>query len=180
MDNSFMLSDKSEPMNPILAAQSLYTRTRMAPFIAILFFAAIFASGCVIDRHGRVHVASPVVVQPRVAVAVPAPVVFTFSDHHRHSARNYYHEHPRHHGKKRGWKNKRRHRGGDHRSHGFRRHDHLPRGIEMHAVHGDLIRELPHAPHGTRYIYHEDQVLLINLNTRVILDFIDISVSTGY
>ncbi len=50
----------------------------------------------------------------------------------------------------------------------------------MHPVHGDLIRELPHAPHGTRYIYHEDQVLLINLNTRVVLDFINISVSTGY
>ena len=46
----------------------------------------------------------------------------------------------------------------------------------MQAVHGDLIRQLPHPPHGTRYIYHEDQVLLINLKTRVVLDFINIEV----
>ena len=175
-----MLSEKSVSMNPSLPIQSPHTRTRRAPFIAALFLTAVFASGCVIHDHGRRgHHAGPVVVQPRVAVAVPAPIVFTFTDHHRHSVRTYYHDHPRHHGKKHKWKKKwkkGRHEGRGHRPHGLRKHDHLPPGIHMQTVHGDLIRQLPHAPHGTRYIYHEDQVLLINLKTRVVLDFINIEV----
>ena len=189
MENSFMLSDKPEPMNSRLPAQSSYkkTKTRKAPLIAILFLTALFASGCVIhDRghHGRSHFLSPVVVQPSVAVAVPAPVVFTFSDHHRHSVRNYYHEHPRHHGKKHKWKNKRGHRkrghGKNHRPPGLRKRDHLPPGIQMQTLPGNLHRQLPHPPHGTRYTYYGNQVLLIDLNTRVVLDFIDISISAGY
>ena len=184
-----MLSDKSNPMNPSLPDQSHDTRTRTprAPFIAVLFLAAVFASGCVIHDHGRGHgrhvgpvvVQSHVVVEPPVAVVAPAPIVFTFTNHHRHSVRTYYHDHPRHHGKKHKWKKKwkkGRHEGRGHRPHGLRKHDHLPPGIHMQAVHGDLIRQLPHPPHGTRYIYHEDQVLLINLKTRVVLDFINIEV----
>jgi len=280
-----MCFDKSDPMKPSLPVQSLDTKTRalMAPFIAILFLAAVFASGCVIHDHGRGgHYAGPVAIKPRVAVAVPAPITFTFTDHHRHSVRNYYHDHPRHHGKKHKWKKKWKHKrkshlhpgiqmqvlpvdlfrqlppaprgtryiydddqvllvdvstrvvldfinisvepqavavpapvvftftdhhrhsvrdyyhdhprhhgkkhkwkkkwkkgkhgGRGHRPHGLRKHDHLPPGIHMQAIHGDLARQLPHAPHGTRYVYHEDQVLLINLNTRVVLDFINISV----
>jgi Ni/Co efflux regulator RcnB len=50
----------------------------------------------------------------------------------------------------------------------------------MQAIHGDLARQLPHPPHGTRYTYYNDQVLLIDLNTRVVLDFINISVSAGF
>jgi len=185
-----MLSEKSDPMYPSLPAQSSPTRTRarMASFVAVLFLTAVFASGCVIhDRghHGRGHYGGPVVVQPHVVVeppvtvVVPAPIVFTFTNHHRHSVRTYYHDHPRHHGKKHKWKKKwkkGKHEGRGHRPHGLRKHDHLPPGIHMQAVHGDLIRQLPHAPHGTRYIYHEDQVLLINLKTRVVLDFINIEV----
>ena len=47
----------------------------------------------------------------------------------------------------------------------------------MHSAPFDLVRQLPPAPRGTRYIYVDDQVLLINVNTRLILDFINISVS---
>ena len=190
MKNSFILSDKSEPINLSRPIQTFYTRTRiqMASFIAILFLTAVFASGCVIhDRghRGRGHFLSPVVVQPSVAVAVPAPVVFTFSDHHRHSVRSYHHEHPRHHGKKhKKWKKRgrghKRGHGRNHRPHGLRKRDHLPPGIQMQALPGNLHRQLPHPPHGTRYTYYGDQVLLIDLNTRVVLDFIDISISAGY
>ena len=180
-----MRSDKPDPMNPSLPVQSPYTRTRarMASFVAILFLAAVFASGCVIhDRghHGRGHYAGPVVVQPRVAVSVPAPITFTFTDHHRHSVRDYYHHHPRHHGKKHKWKKHKRGRGRGHgRDHlppGLAKRDHLPPGIQMQALPGDLVRQLPPAPHGTRYGYHEDQVLLIDVQTRVVLDFINIQV----
>ena len=181
-----MRSDKFNPMNRNLSDESPYTRTRSqtAPIIAILFLTAAFASGCIVhDRHGRAHLAGPVVIQPRVAVAVPAPITFTFTDNHRHRAQNYYHDHPRHHGKKHKWKKKwkkGKHKGRGHRPHGLRKHDHLPPGIQMQAIHGDLVRQLPHPPHGTRYTYYNDQVLLIDLNTRVVLDFINISVSAGY
>jgi Ni/Co efflux regulator RcnB len=159
----------------------------MAPLTAILFLTAVLASGCVVhDRHGRAHITGPVVVQPQVvveppvAVVTPAPITFNFTDHHRHSVRNYYHEHPRHHGKKHKWKKKKwkkgKHKGKGRRHHVFRRHDHLPPGIQMQTVHVDLIRQLPHPPHGTRYIYHEDQVLLVNLKTRLIVDLVDIEV----
>jgi Ni/Co efflux regulator RcnB len=181
-----MLSDKSDSMNPSLPAQSPYTRTRapVAPFVAILFLAAVFASGCVIHDHGRGgHYAGPVAVQPRVAVAVPVPVTFTFTDHHRYSAQNYYHEHPSHHGKKNKkhkWKKKHKNKGRGHLPPGLAKRDVLPPGIQMQAIHGDLARQLPHPPHGSRYTYYNDQVLLIDLNTRVVLDFINIQVSAGF
>jgi Ni/Co efflux regulator RcnB len=150
----------------------------MAPFVAILFLAAVFASGCVIHDHGRGHghYAGPVAVQPRVAVAVPAPITFTFTDHHRHTVQDYYHHHPRHHGNKHKWKKKKKHSGGGHLPPGLARRDVLPPGIQIQAVHGDLARQLPHPPHGTRFVYHDDQVLLIDVQTRVVLDFINISV----
>ena len=47
----------------------------------------------------------------------------------------------------------------------------------MQVVPIDLARQLPSAPRGTRYIYVDDQVLLVNVNTRLVLDFINISVS---
>jgi len=49
--------------------------------------------------------------------------------------------------------------------------------VKLRAIPLVLIRQLPPAPRGTRYIYVDDQVLLINVNTRLILDFINISVS---
>ncbi len=162
---------------------------------AFLFLAAVFVSGCVVNGHGRGHnrYAGPVAVQPRVAVATPAPAAFTFNDHHRQSVRNYYSQYPRNpHGKKRRWKNKRRGHGNDYRNDyendhennylppGLARRDVLPPGIQMQAVHGNLARQLPPAPHGTRYISHNDQVLLIDVNTRVVVDFINISVSAGH
>ncbi len=179
-----MRSDKPDPVNQKLPVQSPYTRTRipMAPFVAILFLAAVFASGCVIHDHGRGHghYAGPVAVQPRVAVAVPAPITFTFTDHHRHTVQDYYHHHPRHHGKKHKknykWKHRGNDHGNDHLPPGLARRDVLPPGIQMQAVHGDLGRQLPHPPHGTRFVYHDDQVLLIDVQTRVVLDFINISV----
>ncbi len=179
-----MRSDKSDPMNQSPPVQSPYMRTRslMVPFIAILFLAPVFASGCIIHDHGRGHghYAGPVAVQPRVAVAVPAPITFTFTDHHRHTVQDYYHHHPRHHGKKHKknykWKHRGNDHGNDHLPPGLARRDVLPPGIQMQAVHGDLGRQLPHPPHGTRFVYHDDQVLLIDVQTRVVLDFINISV----
>ena len=176
-----MRSDKSDSMNPSHQIQSPYMRTRslIAPFTGMLFLAAVFASGCVIhDRghgHGRGHVRG-VVVQPRATVSVPAPVTFVFTDHHRHAVRDYYHEHPRKHWKKNKWKKKGRGHGRGHRPPGLHKHDALPPGIAMQSLPHGLARQLPHPPHGTRYIYHEDQVLLIDLNTHVVLDFIDIRV----
>jgi len=166
-----MLFDKSQPANLNPAQSSyLWTRVRMAPFIAILFLIAVFASGCVIhDRghRGRGHYSSPVVVQPHVDVAVPAPITFTFTDHHRHAAHNYYHDHYRHHGKKHKWKKRWRHK----------RKSHLHRDTQIQAVPYDLVRQFPPAPHGTQYIYDSDQVLLVDRNTRVVLDFINISLA---
>lgn len=159
-----MLSEKSNPMGSSLPALR-------APLIAVLFLTAVFASGCVIhDRgHHRGHRAGPVVVQPRVAVAVPAPITFTFTNHHRHAAHNYYHEHPRHHGKRHKWKKRWRHK----------RKSHLHRDIQMEAVPYNLARQFPPAPRGTQYVYDDDQVLLVDVNTRVVLDFINISLSVG-
>jgi Ni/Co efflux regulator RcnB len=122
-----------------------------------------------------------------IAVA-PAPVVFSFNDNHRHSVRDYYHTHPRHHGKKHKWKKKwekkrkrkKRKRERDRRPPGWAKHDVLPPEIRVEAIHVDLARQLPRPPRGTQYTYHEDQVLLIDLSTRVVLDFINISISAGY
>ena len=47
----------------------------------------------------------------------------------------------------------------------------------MQEVPYDLVRQFPPAPRGTRYIYDDDQILLVNVNTRVVLDFINISIS---
>jgi hypothetical protein len=47
----------------------------------------------------------------------------------------------------------------------------------MQALPFDLIRQLPPAPRGTRYIYNANQILLINVNTRLVLDFINIPIS---
>lgn len=154
----------------------------MAAFIAILFLAAIFASGCIIHDHrrGHGHNPGPVAVEPQVAVAVPAPVTFTFTNHHRHTVRNYYHQHPHHHGKKHKWKNRGEYKGRGHLPPGLAKRDVLPPGIQMQAVPVELVRQLPRAPRGTRYSYYDDRVLLIDVQTRVVLDFINISVSTGY
>ena len=167
-----MLSDKPDIIKPSLPAQSPRTRARarLASFITILFLTALFASGCIIhDRghHRSAHRSGSVVVQPRATVAVPEPVVFTFTDHHRHAAHNYYHDHPRHHGKKHKWKKRWRHK----------RKSHLHRDIQIQAVPYDLVRQFPPAPRGTQYIYDDDQVLLVDMNTRVVLDFINISLS---
>jgi len=169
-----MHSDTPDLINPSLPAQSPRTRARArsASFIAILFLAALAASGCVIhDRghHRSAHRSGSVVIQPRVAVTTPAPITFTFSNHHRHAAHNYYHDHHRHHGKKHKWKKRWRHK----------RKSHLHRDIQIQAVPYDLVRQFPPAPHGTQYIYDSDQVLLVDMNTRVVLDFINISLSAG-
>jgi hypothetical protein len=162
----------------------------MAPFIAILFLAGVLASGCVIHDHGGGqghkygHHKNSVKVKPHVVVTAPAPITFVFTDHHRYTVRDYYHQHPRHHGKKHKKKHKWKHKGNGHgKGHlppGLAKRDVLPPGIQMQAVHGDLVRQLPHPPHGTRYVYHQDQVLLIDVNTRVVMDFINISVSAEF
>jgi Ni/Co efflux regulator RcnB len=46
----------------------------------------------------------------------------------------------------------------------------------MQTLPPGLASQLPHPPHGTRFIYHDDQVLLIDLHSHVVLDFINISV----
>jgi Ni/Co efflux regulator RcnB len=127
-------------------------------FMLFIFLMSFVFQGCVIHRGHSRHSGS---------VTAPAPITFTFTDHHRHVAHNYYHKHP--HGKKHRWKKKWRHK----------KKSHLHRDIQMQAVPYDLARQLPHPPRGTRYIYDAHQVLLVNVNTRVVLDFINISVSTS-
>jgi len=81
-------------MNPRPPVQLPHTKTRtlVTQFIAILFLVATFVSGCVIHRNGGYYgpYKRPVVVKPRVAVTVPAPVTFTFTKHHRHTVWDYY------------------------------------------------------------------------------------------
>ena len=50
----------------------------------------------------------------------------------------------------------------------------------MQEIPFSLRRQLPSAPRGTRYIYVDDQLLLINVKTRVILDFINIQVPANH
>jgi len=126
-----------------------------------IFLAGFIFQGCVIHDHNRGHR------RHSSSITVPAPITFTFTKRHRHLAHNYYHKHPHHHGKKHTWKKKWRHK----------RKSHLHRDIQMQAVPYDLARQLPYPPRGTRYIYDSDQVLLINVKTRRVLDFINISVS---
>jgi Ni/Co efflux regulator RcnB len=167
-----MLYDKPDSMIPSLnRSPQVRAGSLKAPFIAILFLTALFTSGCVIHDDGYRYSrhAGPVAAQPRVAVSAPAPVVFTFTDTHRHRAQKYYHAHPRHHGKKHKWKKKWRHK----------RKSRLHADIRIQPVPIDLVRQFPPAPRGTRYIYDDDQVLLVDVNTRVVLDFINISMSVG-
>jgi len=164
-----MLSDKSDIINSGLSAQSSHagTRARSASFTAILFLTALFASGCVMHRNGGYYspYERPVVIKPRVAVTAPVPITFTFTKHHRHTVREYYHQHPRHHhSKKHKHRKKWRHK----------RKAHLHSGIRIQEAPYDLIRQLPPAPRGTRYIYDDDQILAIDNQTRVVLDFINI------
>ena len=163
-----MRSDKSDSMNPSHQIQSPFPRTRslIAPFIGMLFLAAVFASGCVIhDRgHGRGH-GRGIVIKPRAIVSVPAPVTFVFTDHHRHAVHDYYRHNPPHHGNKHG-----------HRPPGLHKHDVFPSGIHMQVLPPGLARQLPHPPHDTQYIFYNDQVLLVDVHSHVVLDFIDIGV----
>jgi hypothetical protein len=132
-----------------------------------------------VDVHSHVvldFIDIGVVVEPPVDVGirVQAPVTFVFTDHHRHAVGNYYQEHPRHHGKKNKWKRKGKKHG--HRPPGLHRHDVLPPGIAMQSLPPGLARQLPHPPHDTRYIFYNDQVLLVDVHSHVVLDFIDIRV----
>ncbi len=146
---------------------------------ALWFLAAVFVSGCVVHGgHGRGHgqYKGPVTVRPHVDVCVPAPVTFVFTDHHRHSVRSYYRDDHHPHGKKHKWKGKGKGKGRGHRPPGLHKHDVYPSGVHMQALPPGLARQLPPAPHGTQFVYYSDQVLLVDLHTHVILDFIDISV----
>jgi len=156
----------AKPDHPLIAS---------TPYWAALFVTAAFVSGCVVHSHGRGH-GHGVVVEPLVGVgiSVPAPVTFVFTDHHRHAVGNYYLEHPPHHWKKNKWNRKGKRHG--HRPPGLHRHDALPPGIAMQALPHRLARQLPHPPHDTQYIYYNDQVLLVDVHSHVVLDFIDIRV----
>ncbi len=171
-----MLSKKSSRTDRghSLPAKPDHLLIASAPYWAALFVTAVFVSGCVVHGHGRGH-GRGVVIKPLVGVgiSVPAPVTFVFTDHHRHSVRDYYSHNPRHHGKKHKWK---RGRGRGHRPPGLHKHDVFPSGVHMQALPPGLARQLPHPPHGAQYIYHEDQVLLIDVHSHVVLDFIDIRV----
>lgn len=157
---------KMNPYPPLLSHSK--PRTQVILSITILFLVVTLVSGCVIHRRGGYYgpYERPVVVKPRVAVTAPSSVVtFTFTDRHRHTVWDYYHDHPHHHpgkghahGKK--WKH--------------RRHARLHRGVQLQFIPVDLSRQLPPAPRGTRYVYDDDQVLLIDRNTREVLDFINI------
>ena len=129
--------------------------------ILFLFLMGFVFQGCVIhtDHSGHRRHSS--------AGTISAPITFAFTDHHRRTAHNYYHDHYRHHGKKHTWKKRWRHK----------KNSHLHSRIQTQVVPFDLIRQFPHPPRGTRYIYVDDQVLLINVKTRRVLDFINISVS---
>jgi hypothetical protein len=48
----------------------------------------------------------------------------------------------------------------------------------MQAVSVDLVRELPPPPRGTRYGYYDDRILLFDVQTRVVLDLVNIEM--GY
>jgi hypothetical protein len=78
------------------------------------------------------------------------------------------------------WKKKWKHNKRAHLPPGLRKRDVLPPGIQMQVVPVDLGSQLPRSPRGTRFIYHDNQVLLIDVKTRVVLDLINISVSAGY
>ena len=119
-----------------------------------IFLMGFVFQGCVIHSNGH---------RSRAYVK-PAPITFTFTNHHRRTAQNYYHRHPHHHhGKRHTWK-----------KWNYRRKAHLHRNIRMQTAPLALIRQLPRAPRGTRYIFHNDQVLLVNVNTRRVVDFINI------
>jgi Ni/Co efflux regulator RcnB len=135
-----------------------------------------------IDKRTRVvldFINIPEYDEPRVVIAVPAPTTYTFNDHHRHTVRNYYHSHPRnHHGKKHKHKKKRHKKKWKHKWK-HKRKVHLPREIQVEVVPVALVRQLPPPPRGTRFVYYDDQMMLIDVSTRMVLDFIDISVSAG-
>lgn len=170
----FNRPDSTQPSNTIPPSQ-MGKAALSIQVTALLFSFGIFASGCVIhdNGRGRGHYTGGLALQPNVSVSVPAPLTFSFTDHHRHRVRDYYHHHPRHHGKKHKWKKKWKRKG--HR-HGYHRHDVFRPGIQLQVLPVDLVRELPRTPRGTQYVYHDDQVLLLDLNTRVVLDTIDIVV----
>lgn len=163
-------ADIALPMKPKLPLQLT------CKLAALLFLAAVFAAGCVVHGHGRGHarIVAPIKIQPHVDVSVPAPVVFVFTDHHRHSVRSYYRDDHHRHGKKHKWRGKGRGRG--HRPPGLYKHDVYPSGVHMQEIPHGLARQLPPPPHGTQFVYYSDQVLLVDIHTHVILDFIDISV----
>lgn len=176
-----MFSVKTDTTHPRFPMQ-LKSYRRLAPvslLIAFLFLVAAFASGCVVHSrgHGPGHIRGPIVVDPHVDVSViPAPVTFVFTDHHRHTVRNYY-SHHRPHGKKHKWKRKHGKHG---RGHGpppwARKGGHMPPGIAMQAVPHDLAVQLPSPPHGTQFIFYSDHVLLIDSHSHVVLDSITVSV----
>ncbi len=165
----------AKPDHPLIAR---------APLWAALLVTAAFVSGCVVHSHGRGH-GRGVVVEPLVdvGISVPEPVTFVFTDHHRHAVHDYYRHHPQPHWKKskekpehwiRTGKGKWKKHG--HRPPGMHRHDVLPPGIAMQALPHRLARQLPHPPHDTQYIFYNDQVLLVDVHSHVVLDFIDIRV----
>ena len=178
-----MLSVKPDTTNPGFPLQLKHHRQLVPGSLLMmsLLLMAVFASGCVVRGHGR----GPVLVVPHVDIVAPAPVVhvapapvhapvtFIFSDHHRHAVRNYYGHH-RSHGKKHKWK--RKHGRGHGPPRWARKGGHMPPGIAMQRIPHDLAEQLPHAPHGTRFIFYSDHVLLVDEHSHVVLDSISISV----
>jgi len=146
--------------------------------LAMLFAAALTASGCVVHSHGRGHGhhGGGVVIQPRPAVTVsPAPVTFVFSDNHRHTVRNYYSRRvPPGHRKHKWKKNRGRGRGGP--PHWVHKGGHMPPGIAMQAIPRDLAVQLPPPPQGAQFIFYSDHVLLVDVHTHAVLDTISVSV----
>ncbi|NIU46729.1 MAG: hypothetical protein GWN72_22205 [Nitrospinaceae bacterium] len=159
---------------------------------------ALLTSGCVVHHHDRgLHRghhkvkprrrSGPAYVQPRASVrAAPSKVVYVFDDRQRGIIVDYYsHHHPGKRGKHK-WK-----RGGrgmppglakrrGNLPPGLAKRDVLPPGIEMQALPEDLIVQLPPPPTGTRLMFYNDQVVMVELRTNIVLDVIDLSVAVGF
>ena len=56
---------------------------------------------------------------------------------------------------------------------------HLPPEIQVEVVPVALVRQFPPPPRSTRFVCYDDQMMLIDVSTPMVLDFVDISVSVG-
>jgi hypothetical protein len=162
-------------------------------FLLLVIVMGLLFSGCSYNRyHSRGLSQGYPQNSPSVGIQVNTPqasVSMVFGDRERRIIGDYYKNHTNQY-KKSHWKGKGKRKGkglppglakkGGHLPPGLAKKGHLPPGIRKKMLPRDLITQLPPPSPGTEVIIYNNQVALVEINTNIVLDIIDLSVSMQF